>query len=398
MTRRELLKLLSAVPILLLAPPLQSQPRADSTTQATQTIGNWNRVAVLVELHGGNDGLNTVIPYSHSTYYALRPHLAIPRDQVRQLSPTFGVHPALEPLMPLWEANELAIVNGVGYANPNRSHFRSIEIWETGSNSQEFLDGGWLSRVFQQYPPPSSFTADAVVLGHGNAGPVGGGKTRAIALHNPQQFLKRSQSVPNLTTRTTNRSLAHVLEVQHEILRAARSLATRLQRMPAWPNDFPNTKISKQLQTAAQLITAGIPVPVIKVTHGSFDTHAGQPHQHRRLLQELADGLSAFRDSLLQQGLWNQVVVMTYSEFGRRVAENGSVGTDHGAAAPHFFLGGRVKGGLYGTPSSLTDLKNGDVRFTVDYRRLYATLLQNWWGLPANVLDSQIHPAIDCLA
>jgi len=398
MTRKELLKLLSAVPILWLTPPLGSRPWAASTSQTPQSIVQWNRIVILVELHGGNDGLNTVIPYTNSTYDDLRPRLAIPRGQVLHLSPKLGLHPALQSLMPMWEAKELAIVNGVGYANPNRSHFRSIEIWETGSDSQEFFDAGWLTRVFQQHPPPKSFTADAIVLGHGDAGPVSGGTTGTLALQNPQQFLKRTQQVRPPTTRTTNQALAHVLEGQRHISRAADELQARLQQAPTVTNTFPHTKIGKQLQTAAQLITARVPVPMIKVTQGSFDTHSGQPHQHQRLLQELADRFSVFRSTLIQQGLWDQVVVMTYSEFGRRVAENGSGGTDHGTAAPHFFLGGQVKGGLYGTLPSLTDLQNGEFRFTVDYRRLYSTLLQNWWNLPANIFNSQSFPPIDCLA
>ena len=398
MTRRELLKLLSATPILLLNPPMIFGSEAAPHKQNKATAGRWNRTVVLIELHGGNDGLNTVIPYTNSTYYDLRPRLAIPRDQIFQLSQTLGLHPALEPFMSMWDAKELAIVNGVGYPNPNRSHFRSIEIWETGSNSHEFLDAGWLTRVFEQHPPPSAFTAEAILLGRGDAGPVSGGNTRAIALQNPQYFLKQSQQVRPVTTTTANQALAHVLKIQRDISRTADDLYVRLQKVPGVPNTHPNSKIGKQLQIAAQLLTARVPAPVIKITHGSFDTHAGQLNQHQRLLKELAEGLAAFRTTMIQQGLWDEIVVMTYSEFGRRVAENGSQGTDHGTAAPHFLLGGQVKGGLYGQMPSLTDLQNGDLRFSVDYRSLYTSLVQSWWGLPSDTLDGRKYPVIDCLS
>ena len=398
MTRRQLLKLLGTLPVLWLAPPALPGLWASPTAQTLNEKGKWNRVLILVELHGGNDGLNTVIPYTDEHYYDLRPRLAIPRDRVLQLTPNLGFHPAFQSLMPVWEAQELAIVRGVGYAKPNRSHFRSIEIWETGSASHQVLDDGWLSRVFQEHAPPKTFTADAILLGKGDAGPLGGGATRTIALQDPKKFFQRSQYVQPVTVRTANPALQHILKVQRDISRASNDLQERLQRTPSHNGHFPKTKIGRQLETAAQLLTAHVPVAVIKVTHGSFDTHSRQANQHHRLLQELADALAIFRTTMQEQGLWDHVVLMTYSEFGRRVRENGSHGTDHGTAAPHFLLGGRVKGGMFGTQPSLTNLQNGDLRHTVDYRSLYATITQNWWGLSVPEFNNQTFPSIDCLS
>ena len=398
MTRRQLLKLLGTLPMLWLAPPFLTESWARPATQKLTEPGNWDRVLILVELHGGNDGLNTLIPYTDEDYYDLRPRLAIPRDRVLQLSPKFGFHPALQPFMPVWEDKELAIVRGVGYAEPNRSHFRSIEIWETGSESHQVLDDGWLARVFQKNAPPKTFTADAIILGKGDAGPLGGGATRTIALQNPKQFFQQSQHVQPVTLSTANPALEHILKVQRDISRASNDLQDRLQRLPSLSGDFPKTQIGRQLETAAQLLTAHVPVAVFKVTHGSFDTHARQANQHHRLLQELADALAIFRTTMQQQGLWDQVVVMTYSEFGRRVVENGSHGTDHGTAAPHFLLGGRIKGGMFGTQPSLTNLQNGDLRHTVDYRSLYATIIQNWWGLSVSEFTNQNFSSIDCVS
>lgn len=196
------------------------------------------RMLLLVELHGGNDGLNTVIPYDDPAYYRARPQLAIPRDQVRQLTPRVGLHPALSPLLALWDAKELAWIQGVGYPKPNRSHFRSIEIWDTASGSEEVLDKGWLSALFEQYPLPGGFSAEGILLGKGDAGPLGGGKTRTIALNDPAQFLHQAGTVTPVSVPTPNRALAHILEVRREISQAAADLQGRMQQVPPLPIDF----------------------------------------------------------------------------------------------------------------------------------------------------------------
>jgi len=395
--RRHLLKAIGMLPFVLLAPPwlqaLWGRERGDA-----EAPGQWQRVLVLVELHGGNDGLNTVIPYGDSRYYQLRPQLAVARDQITQLTPAVGFHPALLPLMSVWDAKELAVINGVGYPLPNRSHFRSIEIWETGSDSGQILDEGWLARVFQRYPAPRDFFADGIVLGRGEAGPLGGGRARAMTLQDPERFVRQAEWIQPDHVATQNHALRHILEVQAEISRAAADLQSRIQSVAAPDDEFPTTGIGKQLALAARLIAAQVSVAVVKVTHGSFDTHAGQPATHHRLLEELAQALAGFRTVLRRQGLWDRVCVMTYSEFGRRVAENGSHGTDHGTAAPQFLLGGQVKGGLYGAYPSLTDLQDGDLRYTTDFRSLYNTVLRNWWQLPGTIFSDQSYPPIDCLA
>lgn len=395
--RRALLQAALALPFLWLRPAWPSQLRAEDRTAPPPGSRHRERMLLLIELHGGNDGLNTVIPYDDPAYYRARPQLAIPRDQVRQLTPKVGLHPALSPLMSLWDAKELAWIQGVGYPKPNRSHFRSIEIWDTASDSEEVLEKGWLSALFEQYPLPGGFSAEGILLGKGDAGPLGGDKTRTIALNDPAQFFHQAGTVTPVSVPTPNRALAHILEVRREISQAATDLQGRMQQVPPLPIDFPSHKFGKQLEVAARLIAAKVPVAVIKVTHGSFDTHAGQLNAHHRLLEELAQGLLAFRAAMVQQGLWRDVLVMTYSEFGRRVGENASHGTDHGTAAPHVLMGGRVRGGLYGTSPSLTDLAAGDLKHTLDYRSVYATVIEPWWGLPAVVFRSGRYPAVDCL-
>lgn len=393
--RREVLKAALALPLLLWSPV---RSRRLWAAEPKGFLSGHRRMVLLVELHGGNDGLNTLVPYEDEAYYRARSQLAIPRDQVRQLTPKFGFHPALTPLMPLWEGKELALIAGVGYPRPNRSHFRSIEIWETASDSEQVLDEGWLSRVFERFPLPSEFTAEGILLGKGDAGPLSGGRARVIALQDPEQFVQQAGSVKPVSASTTNRALAHILDVQREISHAATDLLGRIRQAPQLGIEFPTSRIGKQLEAAAKLIVAQVPVAVIKVTQGSFDTHAGQLATHQRLLEELAQALMAFRAAMQKKGAWNEVLVMTYSEFGRRVGENASHGTDHGTAAPHLLIGGAVKGGLYGTFPSLTDLQEGDLKHTVDYRSLYATVIERWWRLPPVSLGTGHYPGIDCLA
>lgn len=394
MLRRDLLKFAATLPLLWLAP----RPSELFAASPETARGRWDRILILVELHGGNDGLNTLVPYSDERYYQARPHLAIPRARVLQLSPSVGLHYALEPLMPLWEKQQLAIIQGVGYPDPNRSHFRSIEIWDTASASQQVLDEGWLARLFETYPLPEAFATDGILLGQRDGGPLSGKTVRTIALHDPQQFLRQAGHVKAVEQSSTNRALAHILQVQRELTHAAGDLAAHLQQAPPLQTAFPVSPIGRQLETAAQLLAAKVPVAVIKASQTGFDTHAGQLGHHERLLKELAEGLVAFRQAMGQAGLWDRVLLMTYSEFGRRVGENASAGTDHGTAAPHLFLGGSVKGGLYGSMPSLNDLQEGDLKHRVDYRSLYATVMRSWWGIPGTTIVGAEYQAINCLA
>lgn len=397
MTRRELLRLAAALPLVMLVRPRPLDLYAAQPSISGVSRGRWDRVLILVEMNGGNDGLNTLIPYADDRYYQARPRLAIPRERVLQLSPKLGLHYSLEPLMPLWQGHELAFVQGVGYAKPNRSHFRSIEIWETGSESEQILDEGWLARLFDAFPLPPEFTVDGIVLGHRDAGPLTGRTVRTIALEDPQQFLQQASRVRAVEQATNNTALAHILQIQRELSHASSDLQARLRQAPALSTTFPASPIGKQLQTAAHLLAAKVPVAVIKVSLGSFDTHANQLGHHERLLKELAEGLVAFRQAVQQAGQWDRVLLMTYSEFGRRVGENASAGTDHGTAAPHLLLGGKVKGGLYGNTPSLADLQEGDLKYHLDYRSLYSTLVEKWWELPVTFFGNQDFATLDVL-
>jgi uncharacterized protein (DUF1501 family) len=355
----------------MLAPEVSAQTRA----------AGWraDRTVVLIELAGGNDGLNTVVPYADPVYQRLRTGLAIKRETVVQLDEKLGLHPSLAPLSEAWKAGELAIVQSVGYENPNRSHFRSIDIWDTASGSNRYLADGWVARVIGGSRRTAERLADAVVLG-GGTGPVTGSGLRAVSMPDPQRFLRQARGMHAAEARPANPALAHVIKVQREIQDTATELRDVLARAPEVRGEFSNGPLAQQLRIAARLINAKAVVPVVKLALGGFDTHANQPPVHANLLRQLGEGLAAFRKTLADAGRWNDVLVMTYSEFGRRAAQNGSNGTDHGTAAPHFVLGGKVKGGFHGPAPNLADLANGDLKHAIDYRSLYATAAVTWWG------------------
>jgi len=338
-------------------------------------VNPYKRLLVLVELKGANDGLNTFIPYADDAYATLRPNIGIKRDQVLQLSDKFGLHPALEPLMPLWAKGELAAVTGLGYPQPNLSHFRSIEIWDTGSNSKDYLAEGWLARAFDSVAPPKAFVADGIAVGGGDLGPFANG-ARALSIASTEAFLRQAK-LADPHGRASNKALQHILRLEGE----AQSASLNLNPNATLKTEFPTHPFGQQVKTAMQVVAASPGVAALRVGLGSFDTHQGQLNTQQGLLKQLAEGIVAIKQATTELGRWQDTVVVTYCEFGRRPKENQSGGTDHGTANTQFVLGGAVKGGIKGTHPSLTQLSgDGNLIHTLDYRSLYATLLRDWWG------------------
>jgi uncharacterized protein (DUF1501 family) len=380
-------KFLSAVGSLPLIGTMNGVAWAAAPTTAASTP--YNNLLVLIELKGANDGLNTVIPFANPLYAQLRPRLAIARDQVLQLSEQEGLHPALQPLMPLWQNKELAVVQGVGYPNANLSHFRSIEIWDTASKSDEYLDAGWLARVFAQAPAPRQFAADGVVVGSSDMGPLSGPGVRTIALADTAQFL-RNAKLAQPGTDQRNAALKHILSVENEIVHAA----SKLNANRVFKTEFPRSAFGNQVRTAAQLVASNAGMATIRLTLSGFDTHAGQLGTQANLLKDLAEGISALKAALTELNRWDSTLVMTYAEFGRRPKENQSGGTDHGTANAHFVTGGKVTGGIYGQAPQLNRLDgNGNLPFAVDFRSMYATVIDKWWGLNSDkILQGKFAP------
>ena len=351
--------------------------------------GQYDRLLVLVELKGGNDGLNTIVPYADAEYYTLRQRIGIARDQVLQLDAQAGLHPSLQPLMALWQNRELAVVQSVGYPSANLSHFRSIEIWDTASKSDQYLSDGWLTRAFAAAPVPRNYAADGVVLGSNEMGPLAGGGTRALALNNTAEFLRQAKLAGSEGV-ARNAALSHILKVERDVTQAAANLGNNVTLRA----EFPNHAFGNAVKTAAQVVASGAGIAAIKVTLNGFDTHSGQQGTQQRLLKELAEGVVAFRAAMQEIGRWDNTLLMTYCEFGRRPRENMSGGTDHGTANAQFVTGGKVRGGLYGLAPALNRLDgNGNLPFAVDFRELYATALGRWWGLDAQAaLNGRFSP------
>jgi uncharacterized protein (DUF1501 family) len=356
-----------------------------------------DNVLVVVQMGGGNDGLNTVVPWSDDAYHRVRPAIHVTEAQVLKLNDRIGFNPALKGLNELYKQGRLALVQGVGYPNPNRSHFEATQIWETGSpdRPQQY---GWLGRYldkrFSNAKPASMFEAvslgdalpAALVASHvevpaiGALNAFGYNTGRDLASKQSAGVLydgaKAGQSPYLAMIAQTARDAYHGGDVLRKQTAEFTNKATYA------PNGF-----AQQLALAARMIGSSAGSKIVFVSIGSFDTHAGQRAQQDRLLGYLGDGLLSFYQDLAAHGLDKKVLTMTFSEFGRRVSQNASNGTDHGTAMPLFIVGGGVKGGLYGEHPSLTDLDHGDLKFSTDFRAVYATVIEKWLGRnPSDVL------------
>lgn len=356
MKRRNFLKAAGALPLLAYFP--------FGSAMAASENGN---ILILVQLGGGNDSLNTFVPYADANYYAQRDSLAIGQDEVLPLTNQLGLNPVMSALQDSWDAGEMAIVQGLGYPEPNRSHFRSIEIWQTASDHDEFLNAGWISQLL----PDNDFPLQALVLG-GSPGAFAGEPSQLSASPASLSTLE-SAYIPDGVA--TTQALNFVMQQRQQYNDAIALLSDVDASSNSLSTEFANDSFSQQCEAAAKLLAADVKPCVIHLSLGSFDTHSNQRNAHDNLLEQMSVGLATLREELTAQGLWQQVTVASYAEFGRRLSMNASNGTDHGTAASHFVLGGSVQGGVYGTIPSLSDLDdNNDLIHTTDFRRYYRTL------------------------
>ncbi len=363
---------------------------------------------LVIQMGGGNDGLNTVVPYSDDAYYRVRPAIGVAANSVLRIDDRIGLSPALAGLHDMFAEGNVAIVQGVGYPNPNRSHFEATQIWETASPDVP-VSSGWLGRYLDKTVAPrtsaqdSSSMFDAVALGdtvptalvaaHVDVPAIGAlklfgynsGKDTAskAAAGTLYDGAKAGQSPYLSLIEDTARNALHGGDVLRTKTAAYAAAVT-----------YPADAFSQQLALAARIIGSNVGTRIVFVSIGSFDTHAGQRPQQDRLLGYLAAGLRAFYKDLAAHGLQDRVLAMTFSEFGRRVAQNASNGTDHGTAMPLFIVGGKVKGGVYGEHPSLTDLENGDLKHSIDFRSIYATVLERWLGRDSNGILSGTYNTI----
>ncbi|GAA4466298.1 DUF1501 domain-containing protein [Nibrella saemangeumensis] len=359
--------------------------------------GTDGNIMVLVQLAGGNDGLNTVIPYHNDTYYAKRPNLAIPKTSVLPVTDQQGFHPALKTLRELYDNGKVSVVQNVGYQNPNRSHFRSTDIWQSGSSATEYWTEGWvgryLAKAFPEFPMALPRHPMAVQIGAVESMlTLSGMGSMGVVFDNPESFYQLVKGTPAETDPIENTIAGEELRFLQQIaLQSIQYSDLIKQKADTGQNaiTYPNTNLGRQLAIVAELIAGGMETPVYLTTLGGFDTHANQVVNgnitngtHATLLKTIADAVAAFQKDLDKQGLADKVTVMTFSEFGRRVNQNGTLGTDHGTAAPLFVVGNTVRGGFVGSVPNLTNLdSNGDLKFTNDFRQVYASVLRDHMGV-----------------
>lgn len=341
-----------------------------------------NRIVVLVELKGGNDGFNTLVPFKDELYYKYRPRIAIKQRQVLTLDNSVGLHPRMKALMPLWNKGQMAWIQGVGYPNPVLSHFRSMDIWNSASHSNQVIEAGWLSRVLPRYK--KGLHGIALNKGQAELGPLFSSNLNSVTMQNPKTFLNQIKRITDVKPSNLTPAIAHISQTQHQLFNVGDQLAKKMGRNPKSAGvGFSKGVFGHSLESVAEMIINGVDAPVYKVTQDGFDTHSGQRGGQDNGLYQVANGLASFQRSMQQAGMWNNVLVVTYSEFGRRAKENRGGGTDHGTASSHMILGGRVRGGVYAKHPDFSRLDaNGNVQHTADFRAIYGTLAQRWWNQP----------------
>jgi uncharacterized protein (DUF1501 family) len=370
--------------------------RTGSLLAADRSLAARDRVLVVVQLAGGNDGLNTLVPARDDAYYKARPTLAVAKGKGLKLTDDSALHPEMADLRALFEAGGLGVVPNVGYPNPNRSHFQATEIWETAVPGKDERTG-WVGRYFDNECRGVPSPMLGLQLGEKPAMTFAHPKGRAVTLTNPSLFRWDPAAEPamerlNRVQATGNAELDFLQRTGNETLTLSRKIRDALKdtRTAA---EYAPFNFSQSLKVVARMIAADVPTRVYYVTLGGFDTHTTQDRRHAGLLQELSMGLGSFVKDLKALGHLDRTLVLTFSEFGRRVAENEQRGTDHGTAGVMFLAGGGAKAGVHGGPPDLTDLDAGDLKFKTDFRSVYAAVLKTWFGAdPAKVLGGTFPP------
>jgi uncharacterized protein (DUF1501 family) len=388
------LALLAAAPTLpsfLNSTALALEHQADGAL-TQQPSGKDGKILVVLQLSGGNDGLNTLVPDADDAYHRARPTLGVDPTTVHTLNDYVGLHPNLLPLTKLFEKGMASVVQGVGYPNPNRSHFRSTDIWASAQPDREVARSGWVGRYFDNTcsgadPHPGISIGAALPLA------MQGEKIMPLAFERPESYRYRGSDLDRYMK--LNRAYPadpsadgaqSQLDFLHRTAMDAQVSSEAILRVTAGHQHeaaYPPGEFGIGLQTVAAMIGGGLSTRVYYVSMGGFDTHANERTRHDQLMKQFGMGINAFWTEMASQGNTDRVLMMTFSEFGRRVQQNASGGTDHGAAAPMFVFGGGLKGGVLGEHPSLTNLDHGDLRFTTDFRGVYSAVLENWLQTPS---------------
>jgi len=355
------------------------------------------KILIVVQLSGGNDGLNTIIPYQDDLYYQMRPTLGIAKNDVLKISDAQGFNPALAALRSVYDDGAFSIINSVGYPNPDRSHFRSMDIWQTGSSSTEYLSTGWIGRYLDNNCVGCEVPYHALEIDDSLSLAMKGIEHSGFAMRNPKalkriadnSFLKAVAQQQPIEDHAHD-NISYLYKTMIDTQQSAEYLAEK-SRVHQSTVKYPGGKFGNKLKMISELITADTDTRIFYVSLGGFDTHVGQKSKQKRLLETYAETMAAFIKDLKSNGLFKDTLIMTFSEFGRRVKQNASGGTDHGTANNVFLMGGNLKGnGFYNSAPNLSELDKGDLIYQIDFRNIYANILEDWLSVKSNViLDGQ---------
>ncbi len=364
----------------LMAPAFLRQLPSD------HVVSRAGKVLVVIQLSGGNDGLNTVVPYGDDTYYKARPTIGVPADTLLKIDDHQGLNPALQPLQAFYDQGQLCIVNSVGYPNPNRSHFRSMDIWQSASDSAKYVQTGWLGRYLDSNCMGCETPYHALEMGDNLSLALQGQVLDGFAMRDAKKLLKATENPflrrlgQNYQPPDRESHLSYLYKTMVEVQESAQYIANKA-RGGRSREKYPLHPFGKGLQQISELIMADAATQIYYISLPGFDTHVNQPSRHSRLLKIYAEAVSAFIRDLKSQRLFDDVCIMTFSEFGRRVAQNGSRGTDHGAANALFLMSGSLQeGGIYNDPPNLSKLEDGDIAYQIDFRHIYANIVGDWLG------------------
>ncbi len=347
-------------------------------------VPQGNKVLVVLQLSGGNDGLNTIIPVRNDIYYRERPRIKIEKNTAISLTDDAGIHPALKGLADIFHDGGMAVINNVGYPNPDRSHFRSMDIWQTGSASNEYVNSGWLGRYLDAQCSGCDKPTYALEFDDVLSLAMKGEQEKGLAFKDPKRLFNTSQSAyfKSLTQQHQNHQDENPVDYLYKTLSNTISSAEYIYKQSqSHPSKaaYPTSELGKNFKTIASLIFSEINTKVYYVSLGSFDTHVNQQAQQQRLFTELNDAVTVFVKDLKANNRFEDVMLMSFSEFGRRVSQNASGGTDHGTANNMFLISGGLKQkGLINDLPNLSDLQDGDLKFNVDFKNVYATVLNKW--------------------
>jgi uncharacterized protein (DUF1501 family) len=340
---------------------------------------------VIIQLSGGNDGLNTIIPYGNDIYYQKRNTIAVNQTDIIKLNDMQGLNPNLSALKDIYDQGLMSIINSVGYPNPDRSHFRSMDIWQTGSESDQFLTTGWIGRYLDSNCQSCKNPYTAIEVDDTLSLAMKGAKMKGIAVQDPNKLYQTTREPffkdlvhDHRDTNLNEDNLGYLYKTMIETYSSA-DYIQNTSKTYSVTAEYPATPLGNQLKTVSKFINSGLQTRVYYVSLSGFDTHVGQQNQQSRQLKIYGDAVAAFVKDLKQTGKLDDTLVMTFSEFGRRVEQNASNGTDHGTANNILIYGGKLKkAGFYNAAPDLTQLDNGDLKYQIDFRDVYATLLDKW--------------------